>query len=169
MGVQYLPDFEKTTYFVYAMLCRDGNGPLYVKFGRSRKIGERLTALRTGSPIPAKWFAIIETPGRMTQAVVEKALHAEFKDRRTTGEWFRFESDSEEEKRAFNDGCAKVFTIELGQGHNWQKLSVSALDAYAAGRRRAYFLSKNRKKIDARHRAKLQREKAWKELDSYGQ
>lgn len=133
--------------YVYAMLCRDGDGPGYVKFGRSYRIGQRLTALRTSCPIPAKYFAIMEVPSYPKAKAVEAALHRHFGDRKIKGEWFRFDFESLEDKRAFNDGCRLVFALHLKSPGSWTKISVAEFDEYERRRRAAFLQSKNARKI----------------------
>ena len=168
MSLHYLPETKKPEYYVYAMLCQDGDGPLYVKFGRSRKIGDRLSTLRTASPIPAKYFAVVQVPGAKLQGNLEKALHRHFADRRITGEWFKFDSASADDKRAFNDGCALQIAKYIGAGHYWEKLSVAALDEYAAERKAAFCRAMKNKKFAAKMRAQNASKAAWCELDRYG-
>jgi len=165
MGLHIVPP-DSSEYFVYAMLCQDGDGPLYVKFGRSRNITKRLSQLRTSCPIPAKFFAVVQVVTESQQGHLERGLHAQFKKRRTTGEWFKFDSNSKDDKRAFNDGCLIQFVACLGSGYKWEKISIKALNRYNKERRRIYY--KNKKFIDALHFAELNKKSAWKELDSYG-
>ena len=155
-------------HYVYAMLCQDGGGPGYVKFGRSKRIGDRLTALRTGCPIPAKYFAICCVGTESWQAKkIERAFHTLFAERRITGEWFRFDFSSVDDKRDFNVGSFRVFLEFLGPGHTWTKISVAALDEDARRRRQWFMNSKHRKKIESRERYRVRQRQAWRELDTF--
>jgi len=159
-----------TSYFVYAMLCRDGNGPGYVKFGLSGNIGGRLSALRTTCPIPARYFAISEIGGNKKQARrVEKALHERFKDRKSSGEWFRFDFDRETDKREFNDGSLHAFQSILGGKFNWwTKISVAALDAEAERAKAAFMNNACRQRLIQNEKRKRMGRAAQKELSQYG-
>lgn len=124
-------DFSSGRHYVYAMLCRDGDGPLYIKIGKSDNIGQRLSSLRSSCPIPAKWFAVVECVNHIRQRELEVGIHRKFKHRKTKGEWFKFDSDSDADKREFNDVCAQCF-YDVGMGKaNWTKISVAVLDAHA--------------------------------------
>lgn len=169
MGLDYyLDNYDKRPYFVYSMLCQDGCGPLYVKFGITRRLHNRLCELRQGSPIPAKYFAYIEVKNRNIQRETEKALHKEFAGRRVRGEWFKFDSKSEADRRSYNDGCARAFAVCIRDGRYWDRVSVQALEKYAHERRAAFMKSKERRKIQARDKLLLEKKRAWRELDNYG-
>jgi len=152
------------------MMCRDGDGPLYVKFGRSMRIMQRLTEIKTSCPIPAKWFMTIRA-GRQKMAVrLEKALHEHFSSRHSTGEWFKFDVHSAEDKKDFNEGIAWAAKYVLGSAHpyKWDKLSVPALNRYNQGKKQRFLNCKNRNVIAARAKKDRKRRSAWKELSEYG-
>lgn len=131
-------------YHVYALFCRDGAGPGYVKIGHTMYVGGRLTQLRTACPVPAKMFATAEIGAYKRLALdVEKALHKQFHERRISGEWFLFDFTSEKDKRDFNDGSMAVFTRMMGRNAPWwTKVSVPALDAANEARRKRFCRSR---------------------------
>lgn len=157
-------------YCVYAMVCRDGDGPIYVKFGHSGSIMARLGQLRVSCPIPAKWFAYIYVGSKERARGLEKDLHKRFLDRRVTGEWFKFDLDSLEDKKEFNEGSSEAISRSLGRAFKgwWKKISVKALDQYNKEKRAQFLKSKHRKKIERSQRNKTKQIQAWKELGSYG-
>ena len=156
-------------YHVYALFCQDEDGPGYVKFGRSMRIGSRLSQLRTSCPIPARYFAIVDVGPEHKMYMLEDALHRHFSDRRVTGEWYRFDFKSEEDKRAFNDGCRKVFVECLGRNApGWTKMSIAALDREAKARRQDFLKSRHRKKIEQKANREAAQKRAWRELDNFG-
>lgn len=122
----------EASYYVYAVLCQDGEGPLYVKFGYSGDIYRRLREINQGSPIPARYFAIIEVSNRNDALDLEKGLHKVFDGRKSRGEWFRFDSKAEEDKAEFNEGCRWCFSQyrTVADQRSWTKVSVKALDKY---------------------------------------
>lgn len=134
---------DSGAHFVYAMLCRDADGPLYVKFGRSSSIGQRLSSLRTACPIPARWFAVIDAKTKGRQGNLERELHRHFSDRKTNGEWYRFDADSVADRRLFNDGSRTCFASCGILGESWTKISVAALDAHAKEQRRRFMRATN--------------------------
>lgn len=165
MSVTSVPEaFSSEIYYVYAVLCRDGTGPLYVKFGHTIRLHERLRAVAQGSPIPAKWFAFIQVPGLFRQRALERDLHKHFSDRKVKGEWFRFDADCPEDRRAFNDGCAIQIAVRVGPGRFWEKVSVAKLDEWAKERQMAYLRAVNGKGKGRKAREKAAR----RELAKYG-
>lgn len=153
-------------FYVYALLCQDTpSDPGYVKFGKSCNIGSRLAALRCGCPIPARYFAIIEIRDERRQALVEKDLHEIFAKRLVSGEWFRFDFASNDDKQDFHAGCRVVierYASGLDQ-KKWSFINVKSLDEYSRG-------------VNVSGRKNLGREKerrrrtisAWRELGAYG-
>ena len=134
---------------VYALFCQGEGGDGHIKIGHSTRIGERLTALLIGCPVPAKMIAVIEFDMQVQAVRVEKALHRQFAARNTTGEWFRFDFTDKDDKAAFNDGCRKVFA-EHAVTENWSKTSVSALRKDARRRQMAGLLHASQAPVTAR-------------------
>ncbi|WP_435102377.1 GIY-YIG nuclease family protein [Arhodomonas sp. AD133] len=151
------------------MLCQDGDGPGYVKFGYSGRIGDRLSALRSSCPIPARFFAISCVGNtKRTALEVESALHSRFSDRRSSGEWFRFDFSSPEDKRDFNEGSLGAFVSVLGGDYEWWvKLSVKALDEYERRRRAALLKGGSKKRLDKKRRQQQAERRAQRELDEW--
>lgn len=171
MGVESIPSFPVENFYVYAMFCQDDPGKGFVKIGHSKDIGNRLSQLRTGSPIQAQMFAIVLAGHSKRLALsLEKRLHKKFADRRVRGEWFRFDFDSDADKQIFNVGCREVFSgfFRPEEYEYWTKISVAALDAYAKERQKQYLKSKHRRKIKGRQKAEQDRRRAWRELGDYG-
>lgn len=164
MGIFRLPG-DNRRYYVYAMLCQDGNGPGYVKFGMSMRIGTRLSALRLGCPIPARYFAVAKMAGQKQARVVEAALHKRFVGRRMRkrGEWYGFDFDNPKDKADFNEGCARVFA-DHAKGW-WTKVSVASLDEHVNQIQKSYLSSKGRQ---IRFAMEQREQKAQKELSEYG-
>jgi hypothetical protein len=150
--VHFVPiptDLYSRSCYVYALFCQDGDGPGYVKFGFSTRIGDRLSAILVGCPLPAKMFAVIEFDDRQKAMDVEKSLHRHFIDRKAAGEWFRFDFSSQNDKSAFNDGCKKVFLIEHGISDWWSKISAEAVKREAEQRKKKFLASKSRRQLKA--------------------
>lgn len=135
---------QPEAHYVYAMFCQDGDGPGYIKFGRSRQIGRRFGALRTACPIPVRMFAFVSIGIEEKRArKVENALHRAFKSRRTMGEWFRFDYTSAADKREFNDRT-RVVLAGYGIDEWWTSVSAKALDAEAKRKQAARLEIKRR-------------------------
>ena len=154
--------------YVYALLCETDGGEGFVKFGRSSNVTARLSQLRSACPIPAKYFAVVQTPSERTCKDLELGFHRHFRERRIKGEWFKFDFRSQEDKEAFNQGSRLLFLAHLPAGIWWTKISVEAIDQYIQERRRAFLNSKHRGKLmrSAKYREKVR--KAHRELASYG-
>lgn len=143
MGVfQFNQESLHYRYYIYCLFCQDSGGAGYVKFGRSRRIDLRISQLRVGCPIPIKMVGLLELRDEDRQKRTEKALHQYFKGRKVRGEWFAFDFKDPDDKRAFNEGCKKVFVEHLGKRDEqyWSTINMKALDAENSERRR-WFLS----------------------------
>jgi hypothetical protein len=160
MGEVVTVDLSSGRHYCYAMLCRDEDGPLYVKFGRTDHLGQRLSQLRSNCPIPAKWFGVVELRNHILQGMVERSLHRHFKERQTKGEWFKFDADLPEDKEAFNQGCRKCFADCNIPDHWWSKISVPALDRYARQRQREYLNKIGSRQSVEEHNKRLARGRA---------
>jgi len=118
-------------YYVYALLCKDSGGAGYVKFGFTRRIDLRLSQIKTACPIPIRTIALLEVQCEDRQKRIEKALHNQFAERRLSGEWFSFDFSSTEDKKAFNEGCKRVFLAHV-KNHDdqyWSTVDMRVLEA----------------------------------------
>lgn len=160
---------EQERHYVYAMLCQDGDGPGYVKFGHSTRIGQRLSTLRLSCPIPARYFAISHVgPYRHLMFEAEKTLHKAFRNRRITGEWFKFDFSSLEDKREFNDKTNFVLRQICGVHYEgWTRISVKALDEHQRQRRFVLLNGKQRKRVIAKWKRKTLAERNQREMAVY--
>ena len=89
-----------------------------------------MVALRQGSPLPARMLAVIEVRTERRTTILEKALLLKFRSRQSNGEWFRFNFNEKEDKKAFNKGCREVFKIHLEKEKQtwWTQMNISVLD-----------------------------------------
>lgn len=157
-------------YYVYALICKDTakDSIGYIKIGYTSNIGERLSSIKMSCPIPARYYAVVDVRGKQIAERLEKALHDIFSNRRAGGEWFRFDMSCGKSKQEFNRGCQMVFREVLGPKHAWwTTISVQALDAYNAERRKAILHSKHRKRIIKDFKRKTAIYRAWKEMSVY--
>lgn len=147
--------FESGGHYVYAVLCQDG-GPLYIKFGRSSSIGSRLSHIKAGSPIPAKWFAVVECKTKGQQARLERHLHNSFAKRRIKGEWFKFYSDRPGDKEEFNQVCRRCFDDVGLKGETWCKISVAQMEAAEKERRKVLVRTGVARSLKSDHKNRLE-------------
>lgn len=168
MALEYLPPIYRD-YYVYAMMCQDGFGPLYVKFGRTMNLSQRIIELRVGCPIPLVSLGVLSVKNDAAQDVAEKALHMEFASRNVTGEWFKFDITSDEDRHAFHKGCAKVFAYNLGPGFSWTFIDGKEyLDSIAEKRPKTTTVNRKSRRSSFNQRT-IDYRKAEKELADYRQ
>ena len=76
--------------YVFAHQSEDGlTGP--VKVGISKNVNARLATIQTSCPQPIELAYVFECPDRDIARAIELSFHEVQKDKRTHGEWFRFE------------------------------------------------------------------------------
>lgn len=132
MSILYI-DIKDRSQFVYSLLCQDGDGPLYVKFGISCDLTQRLDVFRTHGPIKPHFLCYVDCKRRSLARELEKKLLKEFEAHHIHGEWFKFDSKDPADKRRFNDGCRKHIVMELGKGKYWDVIDVPAYLEERAG------------------------------------
>lgn len=76
--------------FVYVIYLGDSGGERFYKIGMAASFGSRFDAHRCASPFES-FVACAYFVGNMRDE--ERALHAEFADKRVRGEWFRLDDD----------------------------------------------------------------------------
>lgn len=77
---------------VYLIQCGD-----YVKIGMARDVKKRLSSLQTGSPSPMYLLGHFDSRNdRQTEGL----LHAKFREKRVSGEWFNLGEDDIEQIKA---------------------------------------------------------------------
>ena len=105
---------------VYALLVSPGQGPGYMKIGITENLPKRLDSLQVGCPFPIGLIALIDAGYYSATAWnLEEAFHKRFEARRTSGEWFMFDFDSEVDKAEFNQGSREVLRDYFGENHPW--------------------------------------------------
>lgn len=154
MSVGTLPWFREDgtlrRSYVYLLVCKDGDGPRYMKIGHSCNPGVRLSQLLVGCPIPPKSFAVCPVgyhhAGKASK--VESALHKAFKDRQIRGEWYQIDTTSAEDRElfhlTFNTACLK----EKAERGVWSKVSIPNFIASQQARK-AYWAQQSKKRIRA--------------------
>lgn len=103
LSVNRLPIFKEDGHirntYCYILICRDGGGPHYLKFGHTIIPGTRIHQLMTGCPIPGVEYRFMLVDSDPKAYKLERALHEAFRARRTRGEWFKFNLDSEADRQ----------------------------------------------------------------------
>lgn len=123
-------------WFIYAAFCVPSNGTAQVKIGISTKVYDRLVALRTGCPFPIEVALFAPAGNRSTASRIEKALHHEFAERNSSGEWFTFDTTSPADKAHFHSITKAVYKFEANRDLVWKKITAEQITAYASLRTR---------------------------------
>jgi hypothetical protein len=119
--------------YVYLLMCEVGD-TFYIKVGMSIDPIGRMAKLRTGCPFTPTTLAMCNFWSNKKALRVERALQAEMRQYRSSGEWFAFKLT---EKSEFNSIWKKVFAVECEAGATlgWTKVSVKELDRLARARK----------------------------------
>lgn len=127
--------------YVYLLLCRDGDGPIYAKIGISDSPLDRFASLRNNCAVEPRQFMYVHCRSRRLARTVESELHDAFKRWRVAGEWFKLDLAAKPE---FNAGWREVFSR-----HNkvlklqWERINVRQYTLLCQ-RRRNYIRSRFR-------------------------
>ena len=117
--------------YVYALLCEQSKGSDgFVKIGITKNLRNRFSSIQTGCPVPVKLCCFIGVPDRDVSARLESLLHESFSDRRVSGEWFKFDFLSKQDKECFNAVCRKCFSAILGEGRSWSTVTPEEIKRY---------------------------------------
>jgi len=83
--------------FVYAFVTQDIRGIRFAKLGRSIDPTVRRADISCGCPIPIEFLLLMRTPDVALAKQVEAALHVRFAGQHSSGEWFTFGEDYQNE------------------------------------------------------------------------
>jgi hypothetical protein len=123
--------------YVYMLVCRDGDGPVYVKVGITDSLDNRLQQLRSGCPVTPLQFYSIRVPHRRRARAIERSLHGFLSDWWQQGEWFCLNLD---EKPKFNADLRAAFASfpKKWGPLKWDQVAVQPLVKLAAQRSESY-------------------------------
>lgn len=142
---------EESLYiaYVYMVICLDSAGVAFIKFGLTSSPDSRLTQLRVGCPLPVKMFCLAETDCRFKAKKAERAFHRAFEKRHVTGEWFKFDIESAEDKREFNEASRKIFARFMPPSTTWAKINMVEFDKLQTQRRNfALICARKRRRME---------------------
>lgn len=111
--------FVLDAYFIYAAFTCEG----YIKVGISRVPFERIAQVHAGSPfaIEAAMWSWVGSHHHAKR--IESRLKKLWAVRNSRGEWYRFDYEGADEKRAFFDTINVVFEARVGTAPEWTKHS----------------------------------------------
>lgn len=123
--------------YVYILLCMDADGPIYAKVGVADNPHNRINALMTSSPVPARHLAYVHVNSRRAALKMEKDFLDTLKHWRSNGEWFRFSFD---DKPIFNRFCREIFGRHATKSWplQWSKIPLRGVKQAAKIRRTMY-------------------------------
>jgi len=114
---------------VYVLLARDGNGPAYVKIGRSNCPEARIPSVQTGCPVRITSARAIKCSSLAIARAMEESLHEHLASFRCSGEWFRFDWD-DDAHRSLLDRAVEKHLAGMG-------LEIREIDLALAGKVRS--------------------------------
>lgn len=145
--------------WVYALFCVSAGGEGFVKIGFSIRPLVRLSELAASSPLPPMHCGVRRLGTATDAHNLESKIHRKFKDRRTNGEWFKFDLANTEDKADF---CRAAGSEKDG----WRFFPHSALkEANQAEAKKAFAKFKRQSPDGGQPTC---RTKAWDELRKYG-
>lgn len=100
--------------YVYVLMARDGDGPMYVKIGRSDNPMARVGALQTGCPFRFTKAGMVKCLSADQAKRLEAQLHHELSACASSGEWFRFDWSSERDRHRLLAAMNVVFAAIPG-------------------------------------------------------
>ena len=123
--------------YVYMLLCRDDDGPAYIKIGVSDSPLQRFQHLCCNCGVTPRVFSVVNLRTRKAAFSLERNLLKKYALWKTKGEWIKVEVS---DKKQFNEIWQAVFAkhAEKGRPLRWNQLSVATLLAQAKERGRRW-------------------------------
>ena len=119
---------EQRSSYVYFIFARKPVfGDAFVKIGISYNPVSRVRAIAVNCPFPFFKIGVVKMPSRGMSRLVEKALHKRFKDRRTSGEWFKVHWSDQAKRGEFIDQMGQMLDL-LVPGWKMLSLDVEAVN-----------------------------------------
>lgn len=97
--------------YVYVFMARDGDGPMYVKIGRSDNPVMRIGNVQTGCPIRIIKAGMVKVLNIEQAKRLEAELHIALAAHSTTGEWFKFDWTNTEHRDFLSATLKVVFAV----------------------------------------------------------
>ncbi len=85
--------------YVYVLMARDGDGPMYVKVGRSDNPIKRISNVQVGCPFRIVKAGMVKCLTIEQASSIERELHLLLQDHWSSGEWFRFDWKDTEQRQ----------------------------------------------------------------------
>lgn len=140
--------FAATRTYIYMFMARDGDGPMYVKFGRSDDPVRRVTNVQVGCPFRIVKAGMVKCLSIEQAKKVESALHVEFSQWSTSGEWFRFDWTLQEVREEVNARVGMVLNSHI------REFAFEQIDLEHAARQHRALLAERKRR--SRQKLRLQ-------------
>jgi len=128
---------------VYTAFAEPGDGTVLVKVGLSGGIYDRALSLCTACPYRIDPILWARTGSQSAARLIERRMHAEFRARRTSGEWFRFDMRSPADKAEFKAVALGAFAAHSRTGvPEWKTITKDQLREYGSMKRNKKYLIK---------------------------
>lgn len=129
---QGFPRNWELPWCIYGAFAEGDASTVFVKIGTSSKVYDRLLILRTSCPyrIPLTVWSHVASRG-VAQAL-ESDIAEQFASRGISNNWFRFDTESPEDKMAFYEVTKMLFIKHTGVAPAWRNITAEQLDAYAS-------------------------------------
>lgn len=123
---------------IYALFCMQSPTSAFVKIGVSSIIYDRLLTLQPGLLFPIGVCLHAPVGERGVTMVLESAIHKEFADRNTRGEWFAFNMEDKDDKEHFHSVTKALYLRYAGKELKWDKITPGQLAAYSTYRKKKH-------------------------------
>lgn len=119
--------------YVYMLLCRDGDGPIYVKIGVSNSPLERFKQLKNNCAVTPRRLLFVAVMSRDIALRLEADLLDSFSQWKTAGEWVKV---SLADKQDFNRLWQEAFKRHARKGRPLSWTQIPAENLIKGGNRR---------------------------------
>ena len=118
------------SWSIYAIFCMENDASAYVKIGISSIVYDRIIALRTGLIFPVGVVLHCAIGDRGLTQHIETKIHQAFCERKTRGEWFKFDLSSPSDKKEFHTVTKQIVNTLSPRGLSWKKITPDQINAY---------------------------------------
>lgn len=126
-----LRSLHHDTWAIYAAFA-DGDEEGLVKIGVSTEPIGRAYSINSANAQPLRWLLWCWVGGKKRAFKLEYELHKTFADRRTRGEWFRFNYADQSDKATFHAESKKLYFALTGRFLNWTNASPEQIKSYGS-------------------------------------
>jgi hypothetical protein len=119
-----------SSWSIYAIFCMENNSSAFVKIGISSIVYDRVLALQAGMIFPVGVVLHCATGNRIVTQEIETKIHHAFCERKTQGEWFKFDLSNPADKAEFHRVTKMVVERYSPTTLVWKKITPDQIMAY---------------------------------------